>query len=467
MKVFVSAFCARCIVGGTLQKDNDNDEPPNGPLTNFLGTKFVAFLKHKVTKLIIFVIFVGFACLSAYYSQFYLTGIEMQSLLPDNSYAIDHLNLMEKYFLSSGVRMQVVVNDAPDLSRSDQRQKMDNLMDSYVNSNVTTGLDSVEFWFHDYERSWFYADNLTSQQFYLKINDFLKNESFHYYSDDVTWGEISLAQRPSMIVAFRFFIGLKKFSNIADQMLTVNAVRAIAAKYSDHDVTTFALQWLTVDQMITAPWNALMTICGQFAGFVVLTFLLVPHPAVALCVILSVLFVQLDVIASSILLGTTLNSFSFVALVSFTVLSTHFSVHIGYAFCSVRSSSASERLKNCAVRVFWPTFEVIASTLISLCFLWTFDFYVLLTVLQCLTLAIVISLIHSILFLPVLLTTVVGKRFCFGDYRREISGIRAIDDVHAVVADQGRRPKDDGNFERYSLPLYPVVKLPRVSTSTM
>uniref|UniRef100_A0AC35G9P6 SSD domain-containing protein n=1 Tax=Panagrolaimus sp. PS1159 TaxID=55785 RepID=A0AC35G9P6_9BILA len=130
-------------------------------------------------------------------------GLEPINLLVEDSYAVPHYKVLEKYFWHYGPTVQIVVSNAPDLRDPRERQRIKSMIHTFANSKHTIGDESIQFWMDEMDR--YYTDelkiNYTTSMFYEAAKHFFAAKKTSYWPEDVKWG--IMKDRTIGITAFR------------------------------------------------------------------------------------------------------------------------------------------------------------------------------------------------------------------------------------------------------------------------
>ncbi|KAH7669895.1 Protein PTR-2, partial [Aphelenchoides avenae] len=175
-------------------------------------------------------------------------GLEPVNLLVEDSYAIPHYRVLEKYFWHHGPSVQIVVSNPPDLRSAEERVRMRHMVHAFANNKHAIGDESAQFWMFEMER--YYRDvmkmNVTDDAYYGLAQHFINERSTDYWSEDVKWAR--LPDGNITVVAFRFLVGMRDISSSVEQQDATSTFREVASRYARYNVTTFMPLWLFTDQ---------------------------------------------------------------------------------------------------------------------------------------------------------------------------------------------------------------------------
>ncbi len=100
-------------------------------------------------------------------------------------------------------QVQVVVNNAPDLSDPENRLQIDSMVRAFANTRHTIGMEGTEFWMDEFKH--FVQEEISlppstlNTAFYELVRHFLNTHTYDRWSADVYWDE----NKPDMIKCFR------------------------------------------------------------------------------------------------------------------------------------------------------------------------------------------------------------------------------------------------------------------------
>uniref|UniRef100_A0A914WFU1 SSD domain-containing protein n=1 Tax=Plectus sambesii TaxID=2011161 RepID=A0A914WFU1_9BILA len=132
-------------------------------------------------------------------------GLELSSLLPDDTKTYDYLKIYERYFATYSTSLEVVISNQIDYTDYGTQVALMEAITQFENTPFTL---TADFWLRDF--LYFTGDrsSISSPEFHtLLANGFLKNALFSHYAADMV-----MMRAPSgdvYINTSRFFIGLR------------------------------------------------------------------------------------------------------------------------------------------------------------------------------------------------------------------------------------------------------------------
>lgn len=342
------------------------DPDPNNTRVNFtpsFATRFFndwygPFLMQPIVKGIVIVLLGIYLTFGIWGFTHVREGLKPVNLLVRDSYAIPHYETLEEYFWRIGPEVQIVVNNATDLSTAAARDEARQMVAAFTNTSHSVGEKSVQFWLNNYltilqgphhlefelleEKPWL---------FYRILRTELNNTAYSYLASDVNFGDPS---KPDLVTSYRFSIGLKNIQSTNDQKAAMNEMRNVAGKFPERNITTFNLFWLFADQyemiLPNTMQNSLIGVCSM----VVIAILLIPQPLCSIWVALAIFSMDSGVIGFMTWWGVNLDAISMITIVMSTGFCVDFSAHIAYGYVISDEELPAKRVCQTLAALGWP-----------------------------------------------------------------------------------------------------------------
>ncbi|OUC44547.1 patched family protein [Trichinella nativa] len=367
-------------------------EPERGLIQVIFEDWYAPILMHPVMRTVVLVWFVLYLGLSIWFCSNVREGLEPVNLL-------------------------VVVNNPSDLSNAGERIKIAGVVRAFAESPHGMGLDSVQFWLFEFERFLLNDDEkrnidfLSPKEFYESLRDFLMLSTYDRFRLDVLWNEDGTADKNmNPIKSYRFYIGVKDFTNSVKQTQAVQKLRAVADQFPDYNITTFNPIWLFVDQYQEILPNVLQEVIAGISVMVLIALLMIPHPCCSFWVAITIASIDIGVVGLMTVWGINLDTVSMITIIMSIGFSVDFSAHIAHAFVVSDCKSSTERAKRAVSRMAWPVIQGGVSTILGVVVLSNLDSYMVLAFFKTVLLVIMLGMLHAIVFLPVLLSLFVHNR---------------------------------------------------------
>ncbi|VDM52140.1 unnamed protein product [Angiostrongylus costaricensis] len=286
-----------------------------------------------------------------------------------------------------------------------------------------------------------------SSEWYRRCRDWLLVAGGRrLWEKDMVWG-----QNKEVALAFRFQLGLRNYRTPTDHTNSCKLMREIASKYAIFNVTTFHEYYPFADQLATKPAICRLSrrsgakriskmIYVETRGFLenairdavtyskyakrktylelkpslvrnfklgllsmfVVTMVMIPDIRAAFAVVLCIASINVGVLGFMTFWGVNLDSVSMITVIMCIGFAVDLSAHIAYAY-SQAYGSAQKRVVFAMETLGWPVFLGASSTILGITVLTLVDSYIVQIFFKTVFLVILFSMIHGLLFLPVLL----------------------------------------------------------------
>uniref|UniRef100_A0A183VBW7 Patched domain-containing protein 3 n=1 Tax=Toxocara canis TaxID=6265 RepID=A0A183VBW7_TOXCA len=372
------------------------------------------FLLTESTKkavLFIYLIYISFAILGCSMVE---EGLNPKFLVRESFYLNKFYVLMDETFWREGLQMQVVVNSPPDFFNHFDRKKFQAMLDEFENTEFTMKHNATMLWLDAYERKLDEESKQlkiplpkTNEEWYERCREWLITAGGRrLWEKDVVWGKNSSdPETYNHLYAFRFQLGLRNYRTPTDHVRSAQLMRAIAAKYSQFNVTTFHEYYPFVDQYIELKPALIRNCILALISMLIVSFIMIPNYGAAFAIAGAICSIDVGVVGYMTFWGVRLESVSMITVIMSIGFAVDLSAHIGYAYVKAhgdRKKKAIEALET----IGWPVFLGAFSTVVGILVLVTVDAYIVQIFFKTIFLVIVFSMMHGLIFLPVLLTFV-------------------------------------------------------------
>ncbi|GMR51687.1 hypothetical protein PMAYCL1PPCAC_21882, partial [Pristionchus mayeri] len=352
-------------------------------------------------------------------------GLEPVNLLVEDSYAIPHYRILEKYFWQYGAPLQIVVNNAPDLRDPSERAKIKAMVHSFASTKHSVGDEGVESWFEEMERFYnLHEVTVANKNFYAFAERFVFSSKSSPWIGDTVWRAETNGTR--IVTSFRFIIGMKDIATTSAQQEATRVFREVASRYPSYNVTTFMPLWLFTDQYELVVPNTVQDVVVAVACMLLIAFLLIPEPSCAFWVAFTIGSIDLGVLGFMTLWGVNLDAISMITIIMSVGFSVDYSAHIAYGYVVSTSDDPKTRIQEALGDLGWPVIQGGLSTILAVSVLADVPAYMIVTFFKTVFLAISIGLFHGLLFLPLMLSLFVGSCCSTANRRPEKAPIELV-----------------------------------------
>lgn len=308
----------------------------------------------------------------------------------------------------SGTQAHITFSNAGDLADKANRDRIFEIVDRFANNEHGMGQEGVTFWLKDFKKfqdnnyNEAKLDSLTNATFYRSLQYFLSmDELGGQFRNDIHWSNASGREN---ITAFRALVGLKDFTTATKQIETVDLFRSIAGQYPYHNVSTFQIMWVFVDQYEEVPPNTAQEIYGGIAFMVLIAILFIPSMVCTFWVILAILSIDAGTFGFMTFWDINLDVISMICIIMSIGFSVDFTAHIAYHFVVVEGASPVEKTNNALGTLAWPILQGAISTTMGVTALAGGNSYIMTAFFKTVFIVIMLGLLHALVFLPVVLS---------------------------------------------------------------
>ncbi|VDM60769.1 unnamed protein product [Angiostrongylus costaricensis] len=413
---------------GSKPEPSKGNEVKEAAVSRFFRDWYAPLLMNNVVRTIT----MGWYLIYLFFAYYGVTqikeGLEPTNLLVQDSYAIPHYKLLQKYFWKYGAILQVVVNNAPDLRNATSRDRIHAMVGDFATTRHSIGKESVQFWLYEMES--YYHDlldmKIIDDAFYSMLKHWLTSKHNNPWVEDLYWDvtqdsnvtvkSFRITSKPSarqiQSSVFRFLIGMYDISATKDQKDATVLFREVASRWPEYNITTFMPLWLFTDQYAIIVPNTVQNIVIALTCMVLIAFVLIPQPMCAFWVALACASIDFGVVGYMTLWDVNLDAISMITIIMSIGFSVDYAAHITYGYVVSDALTPSDKVRDALSALGWPLCQGAMSTIIAVSVLADVPAYMIITFYKTVLLSILIGLLHGLVFLPVLLSTFV-RGCCF------------------------------------------------------
>ncbi|XP_071966188.1 patched domain-containing protein 3-like [Antedon mediterranea] len=398
---------AICCSGGPSRKRSGNtrEESPHVVMV-FFRDFFGPFITHSVTKAAVIIIYIAYIGMSIWGIIHLQQGLQLQNLALDDSYVKPFYDVEEQYFKMYGPVVFVLFPEELNCLKPVVNDDLLSTLEVFENSEYAYGKDMTDCWLRSFIRYLnvrdISNDSDTDVLLHVLRYEFLANPAFEHFSLDVTFGE------NGVIIASRCLVITKDIntSNRERDMMSDMRDKADQSKY---DITVYHPAFIFFDQYTAVLPNTLQNLGIALASMMLVSLIFIPQPICSVWVVLCILSIEAGVVGFMSHWGVNLDSISMINIILCIGFSVDFSAHIAYTFTVSDGVSKNARIIKTLFTLGMPILQGALSTLFGISVLSMSNGYIFRTFFKTLFLVIVFGLLHSMFFLPVILTFLGGS----------------------------------------------------------
>ncbi|CAI5452245.1 unnamed protein product [Caenorhabditis angaria] len=369
---------------------------------------FILQRSTQICALLLYIVYISLAiggCLNL------KEGLDPKLLVRPSFYLSKFYEIIDETFWREGLQMQVVVSNPPDLFNFESRRNFDKMMAEFENTHYTMKPNATMFWLRAFDRHLeTELDELnivkpnSSIEWYHRCRDWLLVAGGRrLWQMDMVWSD-DINQ--NKLEAFRFQLGLRNYRSPTDHTASCKLMREIASKYPQYNVTTFHEYYPFADQYLELTPSLFQNMAMDLLTILIVSLIMIPEWKCAISIVLSIASINVGVLGFMSFWGVNLDSVSIITVIMCIGFAVDLSAHIAYAF-SQSSGNSHKRAVAALETLGWPVFLGASSTVLGILLLTLVDAYIVQIFFKTVFLVINFSMLHGLIFLPILLMLIV------------------------------------------------------------
>jgi predicted RND superfamily exporter protein len=389
-----------------------------GRISNYIKDSYAPVIMKTPVRAAIAVLFAGILAVCVNGALKLSVESATKSFIPDGSYLLETMDMMDKYYSNDGTTLYVVTPDNLDVYA--ERDKIKAIKEKVKANKYLRDPDSSDTyvnWLDEFEAhcsTMGYNDCTSSTSskttFDSRIKAWLSAQGGKYQMYFKFSGD-GKPEGTNEIVSTRIeaeFIGMKKTSNDRMQDDAAEVVKAMedvqAAKWGIDGAYVFTYQFLEWETYKTIYEELFMNVSLCLVAVLVITTLLIGHPVTSVLVFITVVMTVIDILGCMYYWGLVIDNVSVIQAVIAIGLCVDYAAHVGHCFM-LKAGTRSERVIACLADVGAAVLNGGVSTFLAVMLLALSKSYVFRVLFQQFFLTVVFGLAHGMILLPVLLAT--------------------------------------------------------------
>ncbi|CAJ0589991.1 unnamed protein product [Cylicocyclus nassatus] len=396
-------------------EQNVNVVPHEETFVNKLFREIIGpFILERSTQVcatllyLVYIVLAIFGCLNMQ------EGLDPKFLVRESFYLSNFYKLIDETFWQEGLQMQVVVNRPPDLFNSTTRADFSKMMNDFENTHYTMNHNATMIWLNAYELHLDREKNelniekpKSSKEWYHRCRDWLLVAGGRrLWEKDMVWGQSD--EDFYTLKAFRFQLGLRNYRTPTDHTNSCKLMREIASRYPQFNVTTFHEYYPFADQYLELKPSLKQNFTLGLLSMLAVTLIMIPDMRAAFAVVVCIASINTGVLGFMTFWGVNLDSVSMITVIMCIGFAVDLSAHIAYAYSQAYGTS-HERAVFAMETLGWPVFLGASSTILGIMVLTLVDSYIVQIFFKTVFLVVSFSMLHGLLFLPVLLMIIIPE----------------------------------------------------------
>ena len=365
---------------------------PSGKIYRFLIT-------NNFGKCLVGIVFFFYLSFSIYQASRIEEGLEIANLVADKSY---FRSFVKENFAEFNLEAPIVlaICEPVDYSNKSVRNQINQLLDE---ARELEGMNN------NFLLNWMNIFNDELKELRKSHNPDLilqkMTETTSSYSNDIILG-FNEALNQTQIFASRFYLKYEKTTLTSKDAVVMNRLRALCAN-SDLPIEVYSVGFKMFEQFEQTVPNILQAFIIATESMYLITLIFIPDLVSAICIILSMGSIMIGMIGFMHVWGLSLSSITMIEVIMSVGFCIDFSAHLTHSFIAgVGKGSRNERAYQACLQTGVPILNSALSTIIGVCVLGFSESYIFMTFFKTLLIVMLLGVLTSMLFLPVLLSLI-------------------------------------------------------------
>jgi predicted RND superfamily exporter protein len=372
-------------------------------IVNFFFKSYKFLLTHKLGKMIVVFIYFLYIFLSAWSASHIHEGLNLADLVAKSSYyhsyITDNINMINLTPI-----VMFVVHQPIDYDDMTNRAKIRNLLEKAQQHNAVSKTFSLS-WLEQYGQ-----DPIEYKYDIANLKENLR--FFPPYISDVVIEPISNETKTKdnrqkyQITASRFYVQISHVYYSSEDAKTMSYLRETCQE-SGLPVITHAMPFRYYEQFEKTLPNILQAFVISSEAMFLIALIFIPDLVSVICIIITMCSIMIGLIGAMTIMSLSLSTITMIIVVMSIGFCIDFSAHIVHAFI-VDSGKGDRNIRayRACLHVGIPIFSSAFSTFLGVCLLAFCESYIFKAFFKLISVLMVLGVINSLFFLPVLLTFV-------------------------------------------------------------
>lgn len=404
------------------RRNTSNEEATKSNSKSGIGESFSRiFIKyypkillHWVGKMATVILYLAYVGLSIHGVSNLEEGLNLEALVPPEYYYRRHAEIDGKFFPNCGIIVTFFIHQPITYHEPHTQERLHNFLKSMEASEFVASGSTIS-WLDDFlkylaasEKEKSKKRRMDELEFARKLQkDFLTR--YPQFAGDVVFSK--MPKNPSYIEASRFYAVCHRTNSSEwekDLMLTMRKM----ANNSSLPMKAFSPHFVFYEHYASIVKNALLPVGVTVIGMLFVALVFIPHPIAVTCVIGSMASVVVGMMGFMQLCGLALSAITTMQIILGVGICVSFTVRTNHAFMTATGKSRNERVTTALTKVGISILTGAGFSLLSVSALYFGSSFIFASFFKTIAFALLLGVLHSIVFLPVMLSFVGPRRTC-------------------------------------------------------
>ena len=357
-----------------------------------------------MTKVCVMILFAIYLFLSIWGAAQLQNGFSLEDVISDDSYVATYIKKERELFPNNGPTVMFVIDQPVEYGQKDVQESIELTLQQaasqeYVNSNgLITWLGAYKNYLNETGKT-----PKNKRTFIKNIHSSFLPLHPEYVND------IKFSSDNRTIIASRFYILCERMVNSSTAADMMKAMRTVANN-SDIPFLAFSTAFLYFEHYVCILKNTLLAIGVAIIGMLFVALVFIPHPIAVSAVTLSMISAVLGMVGFMTFWGLALSAITTIQIILSIGICVDSTVHISHAFMTATGKNRNERVSVALEKVGIPILNGACSSLLGILMLALGSSYIFTSFFKTMFLVVVLGLLHSLVFLPVILSFIGPRR---------------------------------------------------------
>ena len=372
--------------------------------SKLMNTIYPRILLNGISKCVVFVLFIAYFSLSVWGASRIGRGLQLESVVRPDSYLAQFIQWDKKYFPNTGPIVMFSIHQSVPYHTPEVQKDIHAFLNAVQASPYVVNGSQIS-WIDDYIQ-YRQEKNLSAHG----GREFITTLTTQFLEDNPRYREdLKTNTRGDRVVASRFYVLCRKLNSSeveGDFMLHMRHL----ANSSPLNTIAYSYDFVYYEHFVSILKNTLLPVGVTMIGMLFVALVFIPHPIAVTCVTLSMVSVVVGMVGFMHFWGLALSAITTIQIILSVGICVSFSVHISHAFMTATGKNRNERVTVALEKVGVPILNGALSSLLCAIMLSFGTSFIFTSFFKTMILVFVLGVLHSLVFLPVMLSFIGPRR---------------------------------------------------------